>query len=287
MRIGILVKTFVRSSFAEVLDAVASHGVDCIQFNFDCVGLPTLPERLDPTLLDSIRREASQRRIHLAAVSGVFNLIHPDLAQRREGVRRFRTLAAACHRLGAPVVTLCTGTRDPNDLWRSHPDNAKPEAWRDLRASLAELLPVAAEHNLVLAFEPETANVVDSARKGRQLLDEIKSPRLKVVMDGANLFRAGELFRMRETLDEAFHLLGRDIVLAHAKDLRPGGHGHVPAGRGVLDYDHYLALLRATDPSLPIILHSLAERDVPGSVAFLRSKLSGSKTPDGEFLRVG
>ena len=38
-------------------------------------------------------------------------------------------------------------------------------------------------------------------------------------------------------LDEAFALLGRDIVLAHAKDLDHDGEaGHLPAGKGLLDY---------------------------------------------------
>jgi len=52
---------------------------------------------------------------------------------------------------------------------------------------------------------------------------------------------------MREVLDEAFELLWPDIVIAHAKDLDQDGEaGHKPAGKGLLDYDHYLGLLRQT-----------------------------------------
>ena len=278
MKIGIFVRTFVRPHVVEALDAAASHGFDLVQFNFVSAGVSSHPQHIDPSLLDTLQRELVRRRIRLAAVSGTFNLIHPDPVRRREGLGRFRGLLAACRRLGAPVLTLCTGTRDPDDPWKGHPDNARPEAWRDLRESLAAILPAAEEHRVTLAFEPETANVVDSARKGRQLLDEMKSPRLKVVMDAANLFRPGELFRMRETLDEAFHLLGRDIVMAHSKDVRPGV-GPVAAGQGVLDYDHYLNLLRALGPELPLMLHSLAEREVPGAIAFLRTKMNGVKAP--------
>jgi sugar phosphate isomerase/epimerase len=35
------------------------------------------------------------------------------------------------------------------------------------------------------------SNVIDSAQKARRLLDEIRSPRLKITMDAANLFHAG------------------------------------------------------------------------------------------------
>jgi sugar phosphate isomerase/epimerase len=106
------------------------------------------------------------------------------------------------------------------------------------------------------------------------LLDTIQSPHLKVVMDGANVFHAGELPRMRAVLDETFDLLGNDIVLAHAKDLSQDGEaGHDAAGTGLLDYDYSVALLQRAGYTGPLILHSLSEAQVDDSVAFLRAKL--------------
>jgi sugar phosphate isomerase/epimerase len=201
-------------------------------------------------------------------------MIHPDPPRRHDGLRRLRVLAEASPRLGVPVITLCTGTRDPDDMWRRHPENDTAGAWRDLLASMREAVRIAEATGVTLAFEPEVTNVVDTAWKARRLLEEIGSPRLKVVMDGANLFHAGELPRMREILEEAFALLGRDVVLAHAKDLSHDGEaGHEAAGQGVLDYDRYVSLLRAAAYTGPLILHGLREDQVDGCVAFLRSKL--------------
>ncbi len=164
------------------------------------------------------------------------------------------------------MVTLCTGSRDPEDMWRRHPDNGTPEAWRDMRASLEPALAAAERHGVTLAFEPEHNNVVDSAAAGRRLLDEVGSPRLKVVIDAANLFSGGDLDRQAEILGEAFDLLGDDLVLAHAKDVRADGT-IVAAGRGDLDYGLYLRLLGG---AVPVVLHGLAEDEVPGAVAFVR-----------------
>ena len=273
MRIGIFAKTFVRPTLMETLDAVVGHGVRTVQFNLACAGVPSLPERIEPELAATIRLELAARNLDMAAVSGTFNMIHPDPEQRRAGLRRLRVLAAACRELGTSVITLSTGTRDPVDMWRRHPDNGTPEAWRDLSASLLEAVEIADEHDVTLAFEPEVTNVVDTAAKGRRLLDEVGSPRLKVVMDGANLFHAGDLPRMQEVLEEAFALLGRDVVLAHAKDLsRDGDAGHEAAGTGQLDYDLYLSLLRRAGYRGPLILHGLTEAQVGSSVAFLREK---------------
>jgi sugar phosphate isomerase/epimerase len=275
MRLGIFAKTFARPSVKEVLGAVRAHGLDCVQFNMACAGLPSMPERIDAAVCNRIRGAAAARGVTLAAVSGTFNMIHPDPEKRRAGLERLRVLAGACKPLSVPVVTLCTGTRDPEDMWRRHPDNDTAAAWRDLLDSMRVAVEVAEGTGVTLAFEPEVANVVDSARKGRRLLDEIGSPRLKVVMDGANLFHAGDLARMRDVLDEAFALLGEDIVLAHAKDLTHDGEaGHAAAGTGQLDYDHYLALLRSAGYDGPLILHGLSEAEVGESVAFLRGKLA-------------
>jgi sugar phosphate isomerase/epimerase len=136
---------------------------------------------------------------------------------------------------------------------------------------MAEAVAIAEAHDVVIAFEPEVSNVVDSAVKARRLLDHVRSPHLKVVIDGANLFHEGELPRMAEILDEAFDLLGDSIVLAHAKDLDQDGEaGHIAAGHGQLDYERYVRLLDRIGYAGPLVLHGLAEDQVDGCVEFLK-----------------
>jgi sugar phosphate isomerase/epimerase len=170
------------------------------------------------------------------------------------------------------VITLCTSTRDPDDMWRYHPENDSPGARKDFLVSVEQAVSVAEEYEVTLAFEPEVNNVVASAEKSRRLLDEIRSPRLKVVMDAANLFCEGGLPHADEILDKAFELLDEDIVIAHAKDVMNTGEV-VAAGRGELDYDRYLKNLRGVGFEGPLILHNIEEGEVEGSVALLHTKL--------------
>jgi sugar phosphate isomerase/epimerase len=274
MQIGIMDGTIVRSTLDETLDAVVDYGIHHMQFNLGRAGLPALLEQTDTRLWDRIRTGFDARNMTIAALGGQYNMIHPDLRVRRDGLQRLRVLASACDRLGTSVITLCTGTRDPTNMWRRHPDNDSPEAWTDLVASMYQAVQIAEEFGVTLAFEPEVSNVVDSAQKARRLLGEIGSPHLGVTMDGANIFHAGELPRMREILDEAFALLGQDIAIAHAKDLdRDGEAGHLPAGKGLLDYEHYLSLLSKLEFDVPVILHGLTESELPESLAFIRKKM--------------
>lgn len=276
IEIGILLGTYSRPTLEARLDAVKAHGLDCVQLSMECAGVAPMPDEIAPQLADRIRRAAADRGITIASVSGTFNMSHPDPAHRRDGLRRLRVMASACKAMGTSKIHLCTGTRDRDNMWRRHPDNDSPEAWRDMVACMREAAEIARAAGVVLAFEPEVNNVVDSAKKSRRLMDEVRSEHLKVTMDAANLFHAGDLARMSEVLDEAFALVDKDIVLAHAKDLsRDGDAGHEPAGHGKLDYDRYLSLLVGCGFKGPILLHGLSEAQVPECVAFLRKKLAG------------
>ncbi|GAB6164761.1 sugar phosphate isomerase/epimerase [Thermostilla marina] len=283
MQLGIFAKVFVRPTWEETLTAVAATGLRAVHFNMKCVYGDSLPEAIDPAVCYAVRARAEDLGLDIVSISGTFNMAHPDAAYREACLQRFKVLAEACPHLGVRIVSLCTGTRDPNDMWRAHPDTHTPEAWRDMRATLDAVLELAEAHDLTLVIETEVANVIDTPHKARRLLDEVASPRLKIIMDAANLFHHGQLARMHEVIDEAVELLGPDIVLAHAKDLeRDGEAGQSAAGTGLLDYDCYLRALKRVGFDGPLLLHSLTEAQVPASVAFLREKLAAVEASEAE-----
>ncbi len=130
IQIGIFLGTFGRPTLEARLDAVKACGLDCVQLGMDFAGLADMPDRIPPEIPERIRHAASVRGIEIAAVQGTFNMSHPDAELRRAGVRRLGVLAAACKALGTSKIHICTGTRDRGNLWRHHPDNRSPEAWR-------------------------------------------------------------------------------------------------------------------------------------------------------------
>ncbi len=274
MKLGTFSKIFARPRLEQALDALSAADLESAQFNFESAGLPAMPDTLDPDTCRRIRLQFAKRNLELAALSGTYNMAHPDPSERQLGLSRLRVQIQACAELGTRIITLCTGTRDPGYMWRTHPDNNTHEAWADLIGSLEQALPIAEEHRVVLAFEPEISNIVDSPTKARRLIDELGSPWLKVCIDGANLFPTGTLERMPEVLHHAFDLLAGDIALAHAKDLVADGEaGNKPAGTGVLDYQLYLSLLEGAGFTGSLILHSLKEAEMAHSLGFVRGKM--------------
>ncbi|MDQ0474757.1 sugar phosphate isomerase/epimerase family protein [Labrys wisconsinensis] len=269
MQLGIFAKTFDAQGAVPVLRAVAEAGYATAQFNLACLGLPSMPDRIEPEVAASVGAAAGQTGVGIAAVSGTYNMIHPDPAVRRAGLARLEVLCAAASAMGTRLVTLCTGTRDAEDQWRWHPDNASPEAWRDLLAEMTAAAALAERHDVELGIEPELANVVSSAVRARRLIDEIDSARLRIVLDPANLFEVAEEDERRTIVARAVDLLAGDIALAHAKDRHADG-SFATAGQGVVDFAHFVGRLRAAGFDGPLVTHGLAAAEAPGVATFLQ-----------------
>jgi len=172
MKIGIFAKTFSRPTIEELFQAIASYGIYSVQFNMSCAGLETFPGNVSCELVERITGAAEQASVELAALSGTFNMAHPNPAVRCDGLEKFEILCEVTAQLCIPVITLCTGTRDPANMWKWHSDNDSKEAWDDLVQSIESALVVAEKNKLILAFEPESENVANSAFRARKLPDE-------------------------------------------------------------------------------------------------------------------
>lgn len=270
--LGLLSREFPSSTLDENLDAMASTGAAGVQFDLYNVIGDTFPVSADAVDIGAVRTGFDSRGLFLAALSGTYNMIDPDPAARATGAAGLNRVILIAQKLGVEVVTLCTGSRSPRSMWCPHADNNKPDAWSDLLVQIEMAVRAAEKHGVTLAVEPEIGNTINSVEKARRLLDEVRSPKLKIVMDGANIFQQGQLLRMHEVLDRAFDLLGSDIVLAHAKDLeRDGEAGHVAAGRGRLDYPHYMKLLKQSGFDGFVILHALKPKEAVERLSFVKS----------------
>jgi len=275
MRLGIFAKSFEGSDPAHVLAAVREAGFTAAQYNMACSGLLALPDRIEPAVARAVAQAASAQGVEIVAVSGTYNMIHPDPAVRAAGLARLGVLAQACAGLGTSLITLCTGTRDAQDQWHGHPDNGSPAAWRDLLQAMEAAIRIAETWDITLGIEPELANVVDSAQRARHLIDQLGSPRLRIVLDPANLFETATPAEQRRIVAEAIDLLADRIALGHAKDRLADG-SFAAAGSGMLDYPNYLSCLAAAGFDGPLIAHGLTAAEAPRVARFLAHALSES-----------
>jgi sugar phosphate isomerase/epimerase len=270
MQLGIFAKTFTGSEPSTVLSAVRAAGYRTVQYNMACSGLAAMPDAIAAPVAASVSLMAKKAGVQIAAVSGTYNMIHPNVVERNKGHARLAVIASSCAAMETSMITLCTGTRDPFDQWRGHPDNTSKEAWQDLLRAMETAIAIAEQYDIDLGIEPELANVVNSAAKARQLIDELKSPRLKIVLDPANLLEREPLDQQRRIVSDAIDLLADRIVMGHAKDRTVDG-AFTTAGTGCLDYHHYMSCLKGVGFDGPLITHGLTETEAPGVAQFLKT----------------
>jgi sugar phosphate isomerase/epimerase len=258
MYIAIFSRTYSMKDAARVVGAVAADGYQGMQANLSSVGLASLPESLPAGLAATLGEEARNRRIRIAALSGTYNMAHPNLKVREASRVGFRNVIHAAIEMGTSIVSLCTGSRNEQDMWKFHPDNYSAAAWADLRSELDFALSLAQKSGIRLAIEPEPANVIHDAKTARRILDEVASPYLGIILDAANLLSPETLGKQHEVVSEATSLLGPSLLLAHAKDIDSGGHVVAP-GEGAVDLLSFTRALRAVGYDDALIAHGFSE----------------------------
>jgi sugar phosphate isomerase/epimerase len=259
-RLGIFARTFRRNTPADVADAVIGAGYALAHWNFAAIGRSTLAADVQDDQFMAVRTAFDSAGLGIPSVSGTFNMIHPDADLRVRQIQLAVRLIGLAPRLGAGVVTLCTGTRDSDNMWRAHPGNADPSAWSDLRRSLDTLLEAAREAGIRLGVEPELANVVRDARTARRLLDEVglDAP-MGIILDPANLLVPDTIEQQDKIIGEAIDLLGGWVIGVQAKDVVASGYS--APGAGLMNYPAMLAQLARLGRPVPVIVQDASEDD--------------------------
>ena len=258
---------------AEVLfRKMKERGFEAVQFAFSSIaetdftpnGQIEIPAVIPSAAIQAVRENAEKYGIPVEVINGTFNMAHPDRDIREEGIRRFEILCRAAKELGAKYISLCSGTRNADHLWSPHPDNDTQEAWNDMLDTVSRCTKIAEEYGITLAVESEASNIISTPERARRLMDTVGSPNLKMILDCANLFHAGEAHKenVREILEHAFALYGNDIVLAHGKDIREGdGIDFCGTGLGIVDFAYTAALLEQYDFTGNMFLHGIYDEN--------------------------
>jgi sugar phosphate isomerase/epimerase len=94
----------------------------------------------------------------------------------------------------------------------------------------------------------------------------VNSPRVRVLLDPANLIELNDL-------DEMFAQLGPYIDCLHAKDRKLHIEKGVAAGQGDIDYKRFVTLAAERTPSVPLVLEYVGPKDYKDALAHLRNAI--------------
>ena len=288
MQIGICTTDFPSMPMEALFSSIKQMGFSSIQLAFatldECNFIPDgvceIPPELPESLTARIADCAKAHSLRIVCVNGTFNMAHPDAAARRVGLDRFESFAKAVKQIGCEQISLCSGTRNKDYLWAPHPDNDTAEAWADSLSSMQYITRIAESNGLTLLIETEASNVINSPEKACEMMRFIGSNHLKMIMDCANLFHAGEATPSLSdsVVNRAFDAFGQDIRLAHGKDILPGpALNFCAAGEGIVNFEHMLLRLRQCGYRGDMILHGIEDiSHMPQTLAFMRTCIAAN-----------
>lgn len=271
---GVFARTYAAKYPGELFAQIRRDGYSAVQFNLSSAGLASLPAALPAGIGEKIATGAREAGVTICALSGTYNMAHPDAQHRKSDRIGFENVLRAARDMGVSLVTLCTGSRDAENMWRAHAENSSQEAWSALRDELDFALTAAEQYGLNLGVEPEPGNVVANAVVARRLLDEVGTKRLGIVLDAANLLPPELQSRQREVVAEATDLLGEHLLLVHTKDVDKTG-ANVPAGKGAVDLPAFVASVKAAGYDGPLVGHNFEESEAPYVASYISGLIDG------------
>jgi sugar phosphate isomerase/epimerase len=272
IKLGIFTSVYASLPLEEAARRIAADGFHSVvlQTTFADVQFDPLAPDWDKARL--MTRTLAKHNLKLAGLFGYYNVVDPDPARRKKGEQRIQVLIENWREFGCPIISTETGTFNEKSEWESSPENYTDKGYEACRAALAKLVQSANKTGAVISIEVYWKNVIDSIAHAQRVTKDVKG--LKLVMDPCNYYRKEDLSRMDPMLEEMFRVLGKQIVIAHAKDVKASADGtDLPAaGKGVLDYPLYLRLLAGLNREINLIVEHLALDDVPRARDYVLSQ---------------
>jgi sugar phosphate isomerase/epimerase len=216
--------------------------------------------------LKKITGSFEKNNLKIVGLYGYYNVVSPNADERARGELRIKLLIDNWKRFGCNIIATETGTLNRESEWADAPENATEAAYQQCKGSLEKLARQAEKAGAVIAIETYWKNVISSAERAQRLFKDVPSPALKLVMDPCNFYRKADLANMQAMLNDMFQRVGKQTVIAHAKDVKGADNADdtlLPfAGDGVLDYPLYLRLLAQLDKEIYLAVEHLGINDV-------------------------
>lgn len=241
---------------------------DVRQLGFQCGHLalakvideyPTTDESLTPGYAMYLKNLFARNQVDIAVLGCYLNLADPNKEQLAATIHRYMAHIRFASWLGCGVVGTETGA--PNETYSFVPECHGEEALQTFITNLRPVVAYAEQMGVVVAIEPVWRHIVYNPLRARQVLDEINSPNLQIILDPVNLLDTCNYRDQAAIVEEAIDLLGQDVAMVHIKDYIVEGDRmtSVGAGLGQMDYTALLKFMKTRKP----FIHATLEDTTP------------------------
>jgi sugar phosphate isomerase/epimerase len=274
MNVGVVSRSFPGFDNRQVADYMAEHGFldtelcltatdsDFWRYN----GVSDLTALTDERFAEicAIYRD---KGIRLTALGVFTNLIEPDDAKREVNLAYFRRHIELAGKNGIPFVSTECGF-DPEH--RGVRTTNYESAIERIKDSFRQLLAECDRWNVCIALETCVIDVIPSAKRARDIILQLGHPRLRILLDPANLIANSDE-------EDMFKYLSPFIAYFHGKDRKVNDtYGRI-VGDGDIDWPKFLALYHRHNEGAPFILEYVK----PENMDMVRNRVLTYDTASG------
>ncbi|MEH7493132.1 sugar phosphate isomerase/epimerase family protein [Neobacillus niacini] len=274
LNIGIRAHDIENLPLEELVQEIAGKGLTSVQLALSksLEDVNTELGSLSPGLARYVASAFSKHNVQIAVLGCYFNMIHPDLVERKKGIERFKEHIRFARDFGCSIVATETGNVNAEIFYTE--ENFKEEPFLEVVESVRELVKEAEKFGVIVGVEAGVNHPVYSPKVMKRLLDSIDSNNLQVILDPVNLLTIDTYQNQEEIFQEAMELFGDRVVILHAKDFVLEDKQLVPTavGKGLLNFDYILNVLKKKKPYMNILLEETKEPFISESVALLKDK---------------
>ena len=272
MILGVRAHDYGKTSVEELAKRIAAKGFTSVQLPLSkaIADIDTGLGRLNPGMAGYIRDVFAAHNLKIAILGCYIHLVHSDLEIRRQGLERFKEHLRYARDFGCSIVGTESGSVNPGDP--SSPNHTE-EAFQTLVNSVTELVAEAEKFGVMVGIEGVAKETLSSPEKIKLLIDTVKSNNLQIIFDPFNLITVDNYQSQDEIYQKSFELFGDRIVIIHAKDfiIENGKIQQVPVGKGMLNYELLLKLIKTRKPYINVMLEGASPETAVESGEFLKT----------------
>ena len=147
-------------------------------------------------------------------------LFDPNPAIRQDAIEAVNCGMPVAKDLGAFHYLFRPGSLNPDGAWTSHKDNHLPESMDRLIDTLKPIAENAEKNELTLVMETHAVSIMGSPEICKDIVDQVGSERLRIVMDFVNHFQSlRQVYDSEQRLNHIFDVMGPVAPMAHIKDI--------------------------------------------------------------------
>jgi sugar phosphate isomerase/epimerase len=234
---------------------------------------PSDGKNLNPGLGQRVKGVLQKSEIQVGILSCYINMIHPDSSLREAALFKFESYVRHARYFGATMVATETGNVLPEI--RYTPENFTDEAFNDMVQVIRRLVKVGEEQQTLIGIEPGLNHPLYSLERVAQLIQQIDSDYLGIILDPTNLITSETYQNQVALVQEAFERFGEKIVAVHLKDYQVQKDQIVPVnlGTGLIDYPAICRLIAKEKPGLFVVLEETKDQAIHKAVQLIEQVL--------------